>query len=534
MPWLDTSKVERNQLDGMIGLQVYNGLDCCLTYEIWESSYLDMESVQHSEQAKLIYSFERGMQAPSFVMSRRGVLVDQMWRGIVRTELENELEGHDYRFQRLAQAVWGKPYEDRNKKGSKREGTLTTYSLNYSSPDQLKNFFYEALEVPPRYTFDKGEMRITTNREALEWIDENSKYGGVFARYIIRMRDLSKKIGVLKKRISPDGRMRCSYNVAGTETGRWSSSEDPFGDGDNLQNWTKKMRRCVVADPGYKLFSIDYSQAESFVVGGCAFRDGRDKAYLDVCRSGDLHTSVCREVWPNLPWTGDLEKDREIAEQPFYFALSYRDTEKRFGHGTNYIGGARHLAKTTRTDLDAVAMFQLRYFKRFPGIKSYHNMQIGRIQLSRSVQTALGRFRTFFGHPADAGTHRKGVAFEPQSTVGDMLNLALWRVWWELDEWGPNKGPLQLLLQVHDNIVFQLPESLGHDGQRRIVERVLELLRIELHYGAEVVVVPADVECGWNWAPKKVDKANVDGLISWNPEGDIRTRQSRPALPRLD
>src|SRR5262245_20740338 len=131
--------------------------------------------------------------------------------------------------------------------------------------------------------------------------------------------------------------MRCSYNVAGTETGRWSSSEDPFGDGDNLQNWTKKMRRCVVADEGYKIFSIDYSQAESFVVGGCAVRDGRDKNYLEMCRSGDLHTAVCKEVWPNLGWTGDMGKDREIAEQPFYFALSYRDTEKRFGHGTNYI-----------------------------------------------------------------------------------------------------------------------------------------------------------------------------------------------------
>ena len=56
--------------------------------------------------------------------------------------------------------------------------------------------------------------------------------------------------------------------------------------------------------------------------------------------------------------------------------------------------------------------------------------------MERCVQTALGRYRTFFGHPQDGATHRKAVAFDPQSTVGDMLNLGLWLVWHELDRSG--------------------------------------------------------------------------------------------------
>lgn len=539
MPWLNSAELQRDKMIGMDALQAYNGLDCCLTFEIWESEFSDMESVKHSEQAKLVYGFERAMQGPSFTMSRRGVLVDKTWRGIVRSGLERELGVCDSRFQRLAEGVWDKPYEDRNKVGKKSEGTLTTFSLNYNSPDQLKQFFYEALQIAPRYTLDKGDMKVTTNREALEWIDENSKYGGIFARYIMKMRDLGKKIGVLKKKLSPDGRMRCSWNVAGTETGRWSSSEDPFGDGDNLQNWTKKMRRCVVADPGYKMFSIDYSQAESFVTGGVAFRDGRDKSYLTACRSGDLHTAVTRQIWTDLPWTGDPLQDRQIAEQPYYFGLSYREVEKKLGHGTNYLGGAPHLAKITRTDKESILNFQTNYFAKFPGIKSYHMRQIARVQMERAVQTTFGRYRTFFGHPQDSGTHRKAVAFEPQSTVGDMLNLAMWLVWYELDEWGPSKGPLQLLLQVHDNIVFQVPDHPedpdNEAKQRAIVDRVLELLRVELFFGSEVIVVPADVECGWNWSPVKIDKANVDGLASWSRDrGDTRTRQSQPSLSGLD
>lgn len=537
MPWIDTSKIDRedvNRLSDMERLQVYNGLDCGITFECFNSLRADMDGISHREAAELIYGFERAMMAPSFVLSRRGVLVDDRWRNIVRGELEAELGIHDNRFQRLAEAVWDKPFADRNKIGKKSEGTFETFSLNYNSHDQLKEFFYETLKCPIRYSYVKGETKVTVNREALEWFDENAKWGGIFARYIIKMRDLEKKIGVLKKQISPDGRMRCSYNVAGTETGRWSSSEDPFGDGDNLQNWTKKMRRCVVADPGYKLFSFDYAQAESFVTGGLALRDGGDRAYLEACESGDLHTAVTKEVWTEINWSGDPVLDKEKAEEIYYFALTRRDISKRLGHGSNYLGSAAHLAKITRTDKDSVINFQWKYFKKFMGIKRYHNKQIARVQMDRHVETALGRFRTFFGHPQDAATHRKAIAFDPQSTVGDMLNLGLWQVWYELDEWGPSKGPIQLLLQVHDNIVFQMPDNpddpLNHQRQATTVKRVQELLSIPLNFASEAIVVPVDVESGWNWAPKKADKTNVDGLIPWSAAvPDDRRRKFHPA-----
>src|SRR5262245_17424169 len=111
MPWIDSATIGRGkELSEMVALQVYNGLDSAVTFEVWESLYNDLESVEHSSAAKLIYGFERAMQAPSFVMSRRGVLVDRMWRGIVRSELEQQLRSLDAKFQRLAEAVWGIPY----------------------------------------------------------------------------------------------------------------------------------------------------------------------------------------------------------------------------------------------------------------------------------------------------------------------------------------------------------------------------------------------------------------------------------------
>ena len=552
MPWINSAEISRGKdLDEQTALSVYNGLDACVTFEIWESQNADLSTVAHGDSVRLIYGFERAMQAPSFVMSRRGVLVDRMWRGIIRSELANDLQRHDNRFQALADAVWDIPFVGKKPlniypKGHPCAGRA--FSLNYNSPNQLKEFFYGALQHPEVFTFAKGERRVTTNREALETLEKH-RWAGIFARYIMKMRDLHKKVTVLSKQLSPDGRMRCSYNVAGTETGRWSSSEDPFGDGDNLQNWTKKMRRCVVADEGKKLFSVDLAQAESFITGGCAYRDGKDLAYLEACRSGDLHTSVTKDIWPYLDWAkmGDniqteeqlREANKEIAERPFYFALSYRDTSKRLGHGTNYYGQPPHLSKTTKIPHDSVVTFQNKYFNRFKGIRAYHQMQSNRLQMDFFIETALGRVRHFFGRPDDTGSLRKAIAFEPQSTVGDLLNLGLWRVWNHLDAWGPSKGPLELLLQVHDNIVFQLDDDPDDPNnaqrQEEIVQCVLDLLTIPVFYLDQIVQIPADVETGWNWAPVKVDKKNTDGLIPWKRGvPDARRRHSSPSAPRLD
>jgi DNA polymerase I-like protein with 3'-5' exonuclease and polymerase domains len=126
--------------------------------------------------------------------------------------------------------------------------------------------------------------------------------------HILALRDIAKKIGVLKTSIDPDGRMRTSYNIAGTTTGRFSSSLSDFGTGGNLQNLEERLRRPFVADPGMKFAYIDLEQAESRLVGAIEWNLFGDGRYLDACESGDLHTSVCRLAWTELPWTEILKE----------------------------------------------------------------------------------------------------------------------------------------------------------------------------------------------------------------------------------
>lgn len=548
MPWIATEDLTvRQEAVGAVGLQIYNGLDCCVTFEVMNSLEADLGVVPHRANVELIYGFERALQAVSFAMQRRGVRVDLAWRGIARNELQQEMALHNERFQQLAEAVWGIPTDDKGKRLNKKEpDKLDKRALNADSPKQLCAFFYEALNLPTQYKFDKGKKRVSADREALEKIMEFPA-GAIFAKYIVLLRDYKKKIDVLTKAIDKDQRMRCSYNVAGTETGRWSSSANPFGTGDNLQNWTKKMRRCVVADNGKKFVSIDLAQAESFITGGLGYRDGgkTDKArsYLDACRSGDLHTSVAKDVWPELGWTGNIKADKAIAEQPFYQHHTYRDMCKRLGHGSNYYGKPFQMSKQTKIEETTVTAFQLKYFRNFSGIPAYHRKTAIRLQTDFFVTTALGRCRYFFGRPDDDATLRKAIAFDPQSTVGDTLNLGMYRVWYNLEL---KQQKIELLLQVHDNIVFQVdddPDDPENDSkQNAIIEQALAYLDVPLTYADEVVHIGADVEVGWNWMPAKaakgkgvLGKQNPDGLIGWKgAEGDARRRTSDPDATGLD
>ena len=139
--------------------------------------------------------------------------------------------------------------------------------------------------------------------------------------------------------------------------------------------------------------------------------------------------------------------------------------------------------------------------------------------------------RKFFSRPDDDSTLREGIAFIPQSMVGQLLNLALWRVW-------KSDLPIQLLGQIHDAIVLQYDEGI----EDTIVPRILDLMSTPLSAHGRTMVIPSDAMTGWNWKKfndKPLDKngnklaLNLDGLKSWSGH-DERTRQTDPDSDGLD
>lgn len=470
-------------------LWVYNALDCMVTLEVF-----NVTSEQLDNTTRNTYEFRKSLQAPVLEMGMRGIRVDNSRRLEVIEDYRKDLSRLTANLERLFVEGVG-------------------VKVSWSSPAQLKHFFYTVLGLPPiRKRNSKGEYTPTVDRNALEKLQAYF-IARPFITHILAGRDLAKKISVLETEIEADGRMRTSYNIAGTNTGRFSSSLSEFGFGTNLQNIEKKLRSVFVADPGFKLCEIDLEQAESRAVGAIEWNLFKDPTYLDACESGDLHTSVARLAWPQLPWTGDLRRDKVIAEQPFYRQHSYRHMAKVLGHGTNYDGKPPTMSVHTKLEIPLIKEFQARYFTAFPAHRRWHAWVAGQLLSEGQLTTLLGMRRSFFGRRDDPSTIRQAIAYEPQSVVGQLLNqglLALWRA-----------KICQLLLQVHDAVVFQYPES----EESWVVPAAQAALRIpiELRHG-RTLIIPSEAKVGWNWGPWSPE--NPDGLKAFGSP-DLR-RRTRP------
>lgn len=477
MPVIFTDEFSPAGLPQSTVRQIYNGLDCCITSEV-----LTALAPLSGNEPNIIYNFERALQAPVLEMMLRGFRIDEYERqkgcALLRTQIAHLQRWLD----EMAHAVWGKP-------------------LNPASPKQLIDFLYRAMHLPEQWKSEKGQKRISTDREALEKL-EVYFYARPIISTILEIRNLRKKLSVLETEIDADGRMRTSYNIAGTETGRWSSSSNAFGTGTNLQNITAELRRIFVADPGYKLVGIDLEQAESREVGwqcGILFNDW---SYLDAAYSGDLHTTVTRFNWRDLPWTDDPKANKALAERPYYRHYSYRDMSKKLGHGSNYFGQPFTMARHAKIPTKMAEDFQIRYFEAFPGIPRWHRHVAQQLQQNQLLVTPFGRRRHFFGRPNDDSTLREAIAFVPQSSTGDRMNLGLFRIWKHM------RDRVQLIAQVHDAVYFQMPEHLD---EQEIVAEALERINIELTHGGRKLVVPGEAKSGWNWGNWD-EKTNPNGL----------------------
>ena len=498
---IDTSQLEqdspltRNEQDW-----IYNGLDVCVTIEIVNALLDQLDGV-----SKPVYDRSLSLQGPILEMSLRGLRVDRERRDEV---LSNYRASIKQVSDNLTEII--------------REGI--GLELNWRSSAQLKKLFYEVLGLPViRKRNANGIMAPTVGRDALENLS-NYMIAEPICSHLLFLRDCDKKRSFLETGIDPDGRMRSSFNIAGTNTGRLASSMSAMGTGTNLQNVDRELRSVFVADPGMKFGNLDLEQADARNVGALCWdyfveEHGEQFAgrYLDACESGDLHTTTCKLAWTNLPWPGDAKGDRAIADQLAYRQDSYRQLAKKLGHGTNYYGTPRTMAKHTKTEVSLISDFQARYFKGFPSIQKWHDRVKWMLKNQGYITTLFGRRRYFFGRPSEDSTVREAIAYAPQSMTADEINIGM------LNLFRTNR--VQLLVQVHDSLLFQYPE----DEEDEIIPMALDCLRapLVLKKGREFAV-PVDAKVGWNWGDLNTDKhgnvENGDGLAKWKGH-DKRKRE---------
>jgi len=471
--------------------QIYNGLDVCVTAEVLESILPQLDA--HTGPT---YAFSKALQGPALEMRLRGVLVDQQRKAEVIDEFHETLDRLESNLSRIALEGVGMD------------------EFNWRSNPHLHTLFYDKLGIPP---IRRGG-RPTVDRHALE---KMAAY--TIARPIIihmsAMRDIAKKISVLRTEIDTDGRIRTSYNIAGTSTGRFSSSFSEFGTGGNLQNVEESLRSIFIADPGYKFAKFDAKSGESFAVGAIEWNEFGDDTYLRACESGDPHTATARICWPELPWTGDIKKDKELAEQPYYRHHSYRFMCKKLGHGSNYNGQPPTLATETNMPIGIIEQFQPKYFKAFPAHKRWHRGVDDQLRRYGFIISLTGRKRYFFGRRNDPATLREAIAYDPQCSLADIVNAGMLRTW--------RTRTAILMMHDHDATTWMYPEEMEDE----IVPTLITSLPITLPLAnGRSLTIPYDCKTGWNKGDYDATK-NPDGLKDYTiGRSDERRRTPQGGL----
>ena len=463
----------------------YNGIDCLITAEILPKLKQELKPCNVRDT----YEFALAKQAPIMEMELRGIAVDEFARLKFVKRLSAERAQLEENFAYLCKELFGRPY-------------------SATSHVQVKELLYTRLALQPvKKRNSRGVFAPSVDEKALNFLQRYLE-AVPFCKFVLLIRDKQKQLSLLSKLNIP--RLHGAFLVAGTNTGRLASKYDDFGRGTNLQNLDRRLRQCFVADRGMVLVNIDLEQADARNVAAIIYTlfyetHGPEFAatYLDACESGDLHTTVCKLVWPEKDWTGDPLEDRAIADVLFYRQDSFRQTSKKLGHGTNYKGTPSNMAKETYTPIQIVKMFQERYFRAFPGIPAWHAWLDEQFAVYPGELTTLyGRRRTFFNRANDAKTLREAAAYEPQSMTGHQIDSALHKVWQDYPQ-------VQLLLQVHDNILFQIPEDDIH------IIPSIESTMTEAHVltlpGDRPFLVPVEAKVGKNWGEYD-EHENPNGL----------------------
>ncbi|RZM25023.1 MAG: DNA polymerase I, partial [Sphingomonas sp.] len=344
------------------------------------------------------------------------------------------------------------------------------------SPKQLGDVLFEKMGIKGGRKGKSGVYSTDVNELERIAADKDSP-GAVIARKVLDWRQLSKLkstyTDALQAQINPaTGRVHTSYSLTGAQTGRLSST-DP-----NLQNIPirteigRQIRDAFVAEPGNVILAADYSQIELRLAAHMANVPALKAAFAN---GDDIHSLTAQELF------GEVNRDTRGRAKTINFAILY---------GISRWGLAGRLDVSAD---EAQAMID-RYFDRFPGISNYIVETTESVRASGFTTTLFGRkthfprIRSKIQHERQ-GAERAAINAPIQGTSADIIKRAMVRMGPALLEAGlPN---VRMLLQVHDELVFELPEG-DVEAAKPVIERVMATAALP----AVTLDVPLGIEIG--------------------------------------
>ncbi len=395
----------------------YAAEDADVTLRLWTA----LKARLAAEKVTTVYeTLERAMPSVLARMERRGISIDRQ----VLSRLSGEFAQKQGALEEEIKELAGEP-------------------LNPGSPKQLGDILFGKMALPGGTKTKTGQWS-TGARE----LEELAEQGHQLPRKILDWRQVSKLRSTyteaLPNHVNPDTkRVHTSYALAATSTGRLSSSEP------NLQNIPvrteegRKIRKAFVASPGMKLVSADYSQIELRLLSEVADVPALRKAFQDGV---DIHAMTASEMF-GVP----------VKDMP----AEVRRRAKAINFGIIYGISAFGLANQLSIEREEAGAYIKKYFERFPGIRAY-------MDETREFCRANGYVLTLFGrkcHYPDikasnasirAFNERAAINARLQGSAADIIRRAMIRMEPELAQ---AKLSAQMLLQVHDELIFEVPEA---------------------------------------------------------------------------
>ena len=351
--------------------------------------------------------------------------------------------------------------------------------FNINSPKQLAEILFFKLNLPP---VKKTKTGLSTDEEVLEKLKED---GANIAKYILEYRKLAKLkntyVDAIPKLRDKNDRVHTTFNQIGTTTGRLSSS-DP-----NLQNIPVKteegikIRQGFIAENESILMGIDYSQIELRVLAQLSGDENLRVAYQN---NMDLHSLTARKIF-ELSDEEEVSREQRIIAKTINFSIIYGKTA--FG-----------LAKELGINQKEAAEYIDRYFNQYPRVKEFEREIVEFTEKNGYTETFFGRRRIIEGINSKnknirSQAERMAVNSVIQGTAAEIIK----KVMIELYKYLKNKDGISLLLQVHDELIFEI-EKDKVELYREDIERIM---RNSVKF--ENVPLEINTNIGVNWAETK-------------------------------
>lgn len=428
---------------GSVTMEKYACADADYTFKLYQifKQQLEADGVD-----KLFYHIEMLLVPIILEMERTGIAIDTEKLKVLSDEHQAEQADLESRIFELAGG-----------------------NFNLNSPQQLQAILFNDLKIPVSKKTKRGVP--STNNESLANIKDKHK----IIPLILKWRELNKLLSTYITKLpicinTKTGRIHCSLNQIGTVTGRFSCSNP------NLQNIPKDatIRSAFVPAPDHVFIDADFSQIELRVIAHYTSDPMLVKAY----QSGlDVHKQTAASVL--IKPIDEITKDERSFGKTLNFALCYGM-------------GAETFSRRTRYPLDEAAKYREGFFQTYPKLKQALYDYAKQAEQSGYIQNMFGRRRRF---KKDENTF---MAFNSliQSTAGDICKIAMGRLAKAL----PKEA--KMLLQVHDELLFEVPAEMVESVKDTIVE-TMEILPKGIDGKEFTIPIKADAGIGENWESAK-------------------------------